>query len=248
MGKRLVQANAAELLEATHHQLRQLQHEVDMWKAQHAVLEAKNEALIADKIVVQSENGLLRDHVRALESGLAAGTSFFEPIVRDAPDEDPVHVVRSNGNLLAPHSRLEHAQAGSTLSLATCTSWHISYGRCDLVCGLLSISAPPAIDRSNAAYTMLEKAFLTCQALHGLARCVLSCQPEFSVSVPFHAGSAWIPLSNTAQVPQEIILALTWPVCPSNRLSLFKRQLYKVRTSVPIPISYPWFISSVQGL
>lgn len=90
-----MQVNTAELLVAAQCEVQRLRHEVDAWKAEHAVLEAEKEALAADKAVVQSEIATLQDRTRALEASLGCGMPFFEPVIRDAPDEDPVHVVRS---------------------------------------------------------------------------------------------------------------------------------------------------------
>lgn len=70
-----------------------LQREADMLRAEQAVLRAENEAMAADKAVVQSENGLLRDRLRIMES--SPFIPFFEPVIREAPDTDPIHVVGS---------------------------------------------------------------------------------------------------------------------------------------------------------
>lgn len=68
-----------------------LQREADMLRAEQAVLRAENEALAADKAVVQSENGLLRDRMRIMET--SPFIPLFEPVIREAPDSDPIHVV-----------------------------------------------------------------------------------------------------------------------------------------------------------
>ena len=71
-------------------QVEELQRGRAMMEAEQLVLRAENESLAADKAVIQSENGLLRDRIWALES--AAHIPFFEPVIQDA-DQDPVNVV-----------------------------------------------------------------------------------------------------------------------------------------------------------
>ncbi|KAK9834498.1 hypothetical protein WJX74_002998 [Apatococcus lobatus] len=76
--------------------LKHVQREADILKAEQAVLRAENEALAADKAVVQSENGMLRDRMRIMEA--TPFVPFFEPVIREAPDSDPIHVMAARGH------------------------------------------------------------------------------------------------------------------------------------------------------
>lgn len=85
------QSSSTEGIAELQRRVERLQREADILRAEQAVLQAKNEALAADKAVVQSENGLLRDRMHIMET--SPFIPFFEPVIREAPDTDPIHVV-----------------------------------------------------------------------------------------------------------------------------------------------------------